>query len=383
MEDPLKIYRKRLREWLGWRRLQRENAAYRQAFNELKLHVPDEREITDIIHRRHPGIKPKKKGDLFILAVYHHYNWEDTSLKPALGKFGEVVRYDWFERLGLKGEWPRQMKGMLNKDLTGFVSDLMRKRKPDIIFMYVTGEQVTPETMQFFEHLGIPTLNLSLNDKENFVGKIYRGQALGVKDVCRYFTLSWTSTEDALPKYLVERGLPIYLPEGANPEVHRPLNVAKTIECSFVGQCYGNRRQVIETLLSRGITVKAFGVGWPNGPLSTEEMVRLYSMSHINLGFSGVSGHRYTYCLKGRDFEVPMSRGLYLTEHHPELERVYEIGKEIVTYHGVEDLVSKIRYLLKNPDKAEQIRQAGYTRARRDHTWEQRFEKIFKIMGVI
>ncbi|MCX7816191.1 MAG: glycosyltransferase [Syntrophales bacterium] len=356
---------------------------YRRMFHKLGLKVPGESEIKDIIHRRHPSIKPKKKGDLRILAIYHHYNWEDTSLKPALEKFGEVWRYDWFERLGLEGEWPRRMKETLNIDLTTFVSDLLKKIRPDVIFMYVTGEQVTPETMKFFEHLGIPTVNLSLNDKENFVGKIYNGQALGVRDICRYFTLNWTSTEDALVKYLVEGALPIYLPEGANPEVHKPLNLEKTIECSFVGQCYGNRRHVIEHLRARGIKVEAFGSGWLNGPLSTEAMVQLYSKSHINLGFSGVMGHRNTYCLKGRDFEIPMSGGLYLTEHHTELEKVYEIGREIVTYQGLEDLVSKIRELLQNPEKAEQIRQAGYRRARRDHTWEQRFDKIFKLLGVI
>ncbi len=122
-----------------------------------------------------------------------------------------------------------------------------------------------------------------------------------------FFDLCWISTEDALIKYVVESALPIYLPEGANPEIHKPYNEAKTIDVSFVGQCYGNRADLINALKEQGISVEAYGWGWPRGPLSTEEMVRMYSKSKINLGFGGIAGHKDTFCLKGRDFEIPIS----------------------------------------------------------------------------
>jgi spore maturation protein CgeB len=74
-------------------------------------------------------------------------------------------------------------------------------------------------------------------------------------------------------------------------------------------------------LKKHGIEVEAFGFGWSNGPLSTQEMVRMYSKSKINLGFGEITNLIDTYCLTGRDFEIPMSGGLYLTEYNPELER--------------------------------------------------------------
>jgi spore maturation protein CgeB len=159
--------------------------------------------------------------------------------------------------------------------------------------------------------------------------------------------------------------------------------VEKTIDVSFVGQCYGNRPEIIRKLELEGFKIEAFGYGWPNGALSVEEMVRMYSKSKINLGFGGVAGHKDTYCLKGRDFEIPMSGGLYLTEYHTELEGCYELGKEIVTYTDLEDLVAKLRYLLANPKEAEDIRKRGTQRALREHTWEMRFEQIFSLMGLI
>jgi len=78
-----------------------------------------------------------------------------------------------------------------------------------------------------------------------------------------------------------------------------------------------------------------------------------------------------------------MSRGLYLTEYHAELERAYDLQNEIVTYTGFDDLLAKIRYLLSNPEKAEEIRKKGYQRARNEHTWERRFEKIFNLAGLL
>jgi len=45
--------------------------------------------------------------------------------------------------------------------------------------------------------------------------------------------------------------------------------------------------------------------------------------------------------------------------------------------------VAKIRHLLANPDEAEAIRRAGFRRAREEHTWEMRFERVFTLMNLI
>ena len=77
-----------------------------------------------------------------------------------------------------------------------------------------------------------------------------------------------------------------------------------------------------------------------------------------------------------------MSRAFYLTGYIKDLEEFYNIGKEIVCYQDTDDLIDKIKYYLAHEDEAEEVREAGYQRARRDHTWTKRFEKIFKEMGI-
>jgi spore maturation protein CgeB len=383
--DPLKKYWRQLRTWRNDRCLQREQELYEREFAARRLVLPDENNIRRHIREKFPLLKPKKKGDLQILAIYHHYNWENESLRPSLEKFGPVRHYDWYDRFNhqQEQEWHRSVKEAMNRDLLAWAAQQASECPVDAIFTYLSGELIAPEIVRELSRLDVPMINLALNDKEHFVSKIRNGLSMGNRDICRWFTLSWTSTEDSLKKYCVEGAVPIYLPEGANPEIHRHYDLEKTIPVSFAGQCYGNRPEIIARLQKAGVQVEAYGAGWPHGPLSTKDMVRLYSKSRINLGFGGVIGFSDAYCLKGRDFEIPMSGGLYLTEQHPELERVYEIGKEIVTYRGFEDLLKKIRYLLDNPAAAEAIRQQGFERAHREHSWEMRFTKIFNMVGLI
>ncbi len=384
VKDPLKGYRRKLRAWLKDVKLRHESRRYDTIFKSRHLKIPSEATIRQVLKSKFPHLRAKEKGNLNILAIYHDYNWENTSLRPALEKFGSVRHYDWFNQFNHQDkDWARSIKRRMNDDLVDWAEKSARTTGTDVVFAYLSGEIVTAETVCKIRGLGVPMVNMFLNDKEGFVGKVRKGRAMGSRDICRYFDLSWTSTEDALKKYCVEGALPVYLPEGANPEIHKPYDVEKAIDVSFVGQRYGNRPETVATLRRQGIQVEAYGPGWPGGPLSTEEMVSVYSRTKINLGFAGVAGAKGTYCLKGRDFEIPMSGGLYLTEFHPELERWFDVGREIVAYVDYDDLVCRVRFLLSNPQTADEIRKRGLQRARREHTWEMRFEKIFSLFGLI
>jgi spore maturation protein CgeB len=130
----------------------------------------------------------------------------------------------------------------------------------------------------------------------------------------------------------------------------------------------------------------AFPSAIVNGVLSDLEMVQMYSRSKINLGFSSCGDTHETenriLQVRLRDFEVPMSGGFYMVEYMEELEEFYEIGKEVVCYKDREDLADKIKYYLSHDREREAVRQAGYRRCLRDHTWQKRFEAAFAEMGL-
>ena len=77
-----------------------------------------------------------------------------------------------------------------------------------------------------------------------------------------------------------------------------------------------------------------------------------------------------------------MSGGFYMVEYMEELEEFFKIGAEVVCYTSPEDLADKIKYYLHHEAEREAIRKAGYERCLRDHTWQQRFNKVFEQIGL-
>jgi spore maturation protein CgeB len=122
------------------------------------------------------------------------------------------------------------------------------------------------------------------------------------------------------------------------------------------------------------------------GVLDDLQMIQMYSRSKINLGFSACGDpqgmQQRILQIRLRDFEVPMSRGFYLVEYMEELEEFFRLGEEVVCYRNAGDLVEKIKYYLRHDGERERIRQAGYERCRRDHTWHRRFQTAFRAMGL-
>lgn len=302
-----------------------------------------------------------------VLSELKHFGRVETFMVPHPGH--HLLEF-W------KAERPR-----INEDLLKFAEGL--PRKPDILIGQMSGWFMEPSTLQRLRAMGIPLINYSWDDTVGFYGKKITGVWSGPAALASTVDLNLTSSKKSCLKYEAEGGRSFFWPEAANPKIHRPYEVPFEYDVSFVGGRYGYRPLLIGFLRRHGVNVVAFGPGWKGGVLPTNEVVALFSRSRINLGFGGIGHMVKVQHLKGRDFEIPMSGGLYLTSYNPELEECYEIGKEIVCYRDKWDCLEKIRHLLKNPDQAKAIREAGRRRALHDHTWEQRFTQLFHLIGLL
>jgi spore maturation protein CgeB len=130
------------------------------------------------------------------------------------------------------------------------------------------------------------------------------------------------------------------------------------------------------------LTVKAW-----EGPVTDEEMVRLYSEAKVSLGINRVfeinfPRLRFKYA-KLRDFEAPMSGACYLTEHCPDLEESYEIGKEIWTYRSEDELIEKSRELLTHESLRSELKIAARRGSLQRHTWNHRFQSLFAELSLV
>jgi spore maturation protein CgeB len=81
-----------------------------------------------------------------------------------------------------------------------------------------------------------------------------------------------------------------------------------------------------------------------------------------------------------RMFEVTGAGSCLLTDSKENIEELFEPGKEVVTYSGLQDCMEKIEWLLSHPNECKQIAQAGHQRTLRDHTVEIRSARLNAII---
>lgn len=327
--------------------------------------------------------QPKSKGNLHVFIAFSLNNWEGI-LPLSLAPFGRVTVFEW-QSLGFddKQEVFLKQRDLMNRAMLDEFIKANAQQKIDVVVGYLCGYNTDPQILRRMKEEGAVIVNFCWDDKLFYRGKRIAGRWYGPAALASTVDLNLTNAPDSCIKYMVDGGLSMFWPEAACPEKHRPYDLPFEFDVSFVGQKYGWRPKVIDKLRENGININCFGKGWESGPLSDEEMVKLYSRSRINLGFAGVGHSKKLMCLKGRDFEIPMSGGLYLTQDNPELSLVYEVGSEILTFKDEHDCLKKIQWLLANPAEADKIRKAGYKRAMSDHTWEKRFTDIFTLAGVL
>jgi len=327
--------------------------------------------------------RPKHMGKLHIFLTYAMNNWESV-LPVALKAFGRVTIFEW-RSLGFddrSSQWLKYRDSMNVQMLRAF-QKAHSEQPIDAVVGYLSGYYVDPKILCTMGKKGAVIFNFCWDDKLNFPGKIIGGRYSSTAAIASAVDLNLTNSPESVIKYLVCGGLAMFWPEAAHPHNHKPDELPFEYDVSFVGGKYGWRPKLVAKLQKMGIKITCFGNGWANGSLSDEELVKLYSRSRINLGFAGIGYSQKLMCLKSRDFEVPMSGGLLLTQNNPELHLVYEVGKEIVTYVDEFDCAQKIKWLLEHPEKAEQIRRMGHMRALRDHTWSHRFQKIFLLSNLL
>jgi hypothetical protein len=132
-------------------------------------------------------------------------------------------------------------------------------------------------------------------------------------------------------------------------------------------------------------------------PTNEVERSRITNRSKIHFGLNRVRGaweesvrrllpdypfdkHGLFCQTKGRLFHAVGTGALALTDHVPELDGMFEVGKEIITfeYGQMEDFREKLRWYLTHDSEREKIARAGYLRAHRDHTFVARIEQIFR-----
>lgn len=297
-------------------------------------------------------------------------SFEYNNLYQTLtNRFHEVIEFDFMTIMQRYG------KDKMN--------ELLRERalqvQPDLIFFVLFMDEIERNTIEFLSERFV-TFNWFCDDHWRF--NQYS------KHYAPAFTFVSTTDYAALDKYKsigYERAL---LTQWAcNHYTYTKFaDAVKTYNVSFVGQPHGTRKKVIASLEHSGIPVDAFGKGWKNGRVTQNQMVRIFNGTKVNLNLSNSSWNirtifRNQQQIKGRNFEIPGCGSLLLTNYVERLERYYTIDHEIVCFRSIRELEKLIRYYLTHEQQREEIAFRGYQRTITEHTYEQRFNDLFKQMN--
>ena len=185
------------------------------------------------------------------------------------------------------------------------------------------------------------------------------------KQICRILNIDilLNSTESYIPKFdgLVKKSY--WFPNSYPDEVIFPKDIEKTTDVGFCG----NDRPEIHYLDKFKIKKDLFVIG--------DDMVNAINSYKIHFNKNIADDINY------RTFETTGCGTFLLTNYTPGLEKLFDIGKEIVVYNDLNDLDNKVKYYLENEEEREKIAKAGYERSKKDHTYFERSKKLIQIIN--
>ena len=204
-----------------------------------------------------------------------------------------------------------------------------------------------------------------------------------------------------------------------NHFLYKNLGLEAFYDVSFMGQAYGNRREIIKSIENAGIPILVRGQGWESGRATQDQMIKIINQSRINLNIanasvkytsgwvklfdkhalynpvlkrawrkvrslipSGSVKSRPIFQIKGRNFEVPGCGGFFLTDYVKGLEDFYTPDEDIVCYRSTEELVEKIHYYLSHEELRKKVASNGFKTTMEKHTYVHRFNHLFRKMGL-
>lgn len=254
---------------------------------------------------------------------------------------------------------------------------------PDIVLAQTWGSLIDPVVFSRIRaQWGCMVINMSMDDRHQYWGGRVGAPGFGTHTLIPHIDLALTAAPECVAWYEKENCPALYFPEASDPEIFRPMpDLPKIHDVSFVGARYGIRERLVTALRKAGVTVSAYGTGWEAGRLDNDAVPRLFAQSKILLGVGTIGYCSDFYALKLRDFDGPMSGSFYLTHANPDLDSLFQVGREIMTYNDQNSCVAQVVHFLAHEGEREAIARAGRSRALLEHTWEQRFRGLFLALG--
>jgi spore maturation protein CgeB len=279
-----------------------------------------------------------------------------------------------------------------------FVGEKLIKKtkewRPDLIFV-IRGAYFPPGVIQEIrDFIKIPVANWVIDDPG--FSNIYEPPALRSLQAYSHFFIvdeSWSWYLKFLSKAPI-----FYLPHAGDEKIYRPLDAIKKkdLDIFFVGSLsprYPNtasgflRASILNHLANQNFEITAVAPG-------INEMFKFYpALKKINLlpGYQpaakineyynrakivlNVNAPQLKTDFSDRLFTIALAKSFQLVDFKDKLPALFRRGEEIA-FRNLEELVSKAKFYLSNPEKREEISESFYKEALQKHTYKNRAQEI-------
>ena len=180
-------------------------------------------------------------------------------------------------------------------------------------------------------------------------------------------------------------GKAVWLPHAFEPQAYPNITTLKKYDVGFIGHMQQDkpnyngmsRVQALDRLFKEFPNFY-YGSRHPQFPGKNifEDAAKRFSESKIAFNISIGDD------INMRVFETLGTGSFLLTNYLPTLGELFEDGKHLVTYKSYDDMVEKAKYYLEHDEEREKIAEAGYQEAIKNHTYQNRIERIAKIVGI-
>lgn len=319
---------------------------------------------------------------IFLVGTY--YEQENSGFIQALDAAGTLVPLK--TAAGGYGIAPPNGPGDLaaiaenDRQIVRQITAAHSEERVDVLIGTMVAQSVSLEALQHVRRMGIPVLNIAMDDRLTDHWESRGATRLGAIGLAPAVDLVLHTTPEYIPRYLADGHPAVFWPFGSDPELFTPA-ATKRFDVCFVGNNYGWRATLIRDLERAGIRVECFGSGFQNGHIDAARVAEVFGQSRIVLGVGTVAHSRRIVTLKLRDFDGPMSGSLYMTTENADLRELFAVGQEIEMYRTPAECIALIKRYLADDEARERIAAAGRRRALRDHPWEQRIHQAFQWLG--
>ena len=191
----------------------------------------------------------------------------------------------------------------------------------------------------------------------------------------------------------------IFSQQGYDPEIHSKVSLTANdllefgCDVAFIGHCMKHRMELMEFLLNESdFNIKIYGTGWNNrrasnklknsfqGPAIDINYAKAINGSKISLG---LLNHEAKDQITTRSFEIPSSGGFLLAERTDQHIEILKEGIDASYFSSKEELLSKVKYYLRNEDDRLKIKENGYLKIREGkYSWKSLIINILNEMNL-